>query len=475
MDGEAPTPDPPPAPRRLPLGRRQRVWLAYIRKRWGRIAALAAISAGVVGIVGHLLGGVAGLWEFYRVAGRSPVPAHSPAVPSAKTPPFRSVAIMPFAAQGSAATADLAATLTTDITTATTRAMHDGLVLSSGLAAGYRDGPRDPRKLGADLNVRYLVLGTLRENGGARELAVELVDTVDGSQLWSDRAAVPPLDASLPAARIAKALRDAVEAATRKEVESLPAPQRDAWRLVLRVQEIPDTPEGDRESQRLLEEAVRIDPKFVPGLVMLQIGLFRQAQNEPENRAAAVKRLGELSQRAILIAPNDPRVWQWRAYALQWQQNWSGAQAAIDQALRLDPFRGESVAVLAGLQLYSGRSQEALATLQRAAELHAMPFQIDMWSCVAYTQLARDRDALGPCERAAAQWNYWVLLGHVAAAYGNLGEQSRATLWAQRMRADNPRATIESFRNLGVSEHPEFIAKMEHFREGLRKAGVPER
>ncbi len=60
MSDDAAPDDPRVVARRWPLGRRQRVWLSFIRRRWGRVAAVAAIAAGVVGIVGHLMGGVAG-------------------------------------------------------------------------------------------------------------------------------------------------------------------------------------------------------------------------------------------------------------------------------------------------------------------------------------------------------------------------------------------------------------------------------
>ncbi len=471
MGDDAAPDDPRAVARRWPLGRRQRVWLAFIRRRWGRVAAVAAIAAGVIGIVGHLLGGVAGLWEFYRAAAHPPSPASAVAAGQAR--PFRSIAVLPLAPAGTPASAELAATLTDEFTVAASRALRDGLVTAGGLAARYRGGVQDPRRVGTELNVRYVVTGAVRERNGASELAIDLADGVDGAHLWSARAVIAG-DPTHAVARLANDLRDAILAATSKEAQSLPAPQREAWRLVLESELLPDTVESDAEAQRLFERALAVDPRFVPALLNLQRVLWRRAQNEPAERVMIVRRFGEVSQRAVTVAPMDPRAWNWRAYALHWQKNWAGALAASDEALRLDPLRADSLAVRASLLILVGRADEALAVLDRAAALRADTVDVDIWRCVAYELLARDRDAVVACERAAAAWNYWVILAHVAAAYANLNERGHAALWAQRTRDAYPQASLARIRDLGPTDHPDFVAAAAHFRDGLRKAGIPE-
>lgn len=472
MSDDAAPDDPRVVARRWPLGRRQRVWLSFIRRRWGRVAAVAAIAAGVIGIVGHLLGGVAGLWEFYRATAHPQSPAANAATTQPR--PFRSVAILPLAAQAPA-NADMAASLTGDLTAAASRALREGLVASAALTERYRGSTPDPRRVGAELNVRYVVTGVLRERNGTTELALDLADSVDGAHLWSGSAPLSASDAGNAVARLGNDLRGAVATATQKEALSLPPAQREAWRLVIDAWGMPGGADVEAKRQPLLEQALAADPQFVPALLGLQVVLFNRAQNEPERRAAHVRRLDELSQRATAVAPTDPRVWNWRAYALQWQQNWSGALAASDEALRLDPYRGESLTTRAGLLVYSGRPEDALAILDRAERVDGDPFAVDMWRCVAFEQLARDRDALAPCERTASRWSYWVIFALVTAAYANLGERERAEVWAQRTRDAYPQFTIARLRELGVSDHPEFVARGEHIREGLRKAGMPER
>jgi hypothetical protein len=163
MDEDAPAVEAEPRPKSTPSGLRGRAWRAYLRRRWGRVAAFVIIGLGVVGFVGHTLGGIAGLWEFYRFTGK--VRGQTEAVADAQrgpgsARPFRSVAILPF--KSDEASAQFAEQLTADFTNAARRTVPDGLVVSNTLVKSYAQGTHDPRKIGADLNVRYVVVGGLR-------------------------------------------------------------------------------------------------------------------------------------------------------------------------------------------------------------------------------------------------------------------------------------------------------------------------
>lgn len=454
-----------------------------LRGHWARILAIAALGAGVIGIVGHTLGGLAGIWEFYRVAGPGgpgkgdAQVAERSAAPTARSGerPFRSVAVLPFTVDARMPEDELLArTLGREMTAAASRALREGLVISFGTAQQVSERTRDPRRTADQLNVRYLVEGDLRAKGEGRELALELIDAVDGSQLWSARQPVSPGDPTATVTKLINPLRDAILAATTKEVRSLPKRQRDAWDHVFRAWETSENAEGFRERERHLEEALRLDPKFVPALIGLQKTLFVRAQEEPERRAEIVRRFDDVSKRAIDAAPSDPRAWAWRAYALQRQDNWGGAFAANDEALRLDPFRSETHVDRASLNVYAGRAKEALEAAARAAELQGKAVAADWQTCLAYQQLQRDADAVPACERAATS-NYWVAIALAVAAHANAGNAEKAAGWKQKMLEANPQASVARLADLGVSNHPDFKARAQHFYDGLRKAGVPER
>jgi TolB-like protein len=142
--------------------------------RWKRFRGLRwAIAAGV--FVCSL--GVAA-WYFL-------IPSKSVAV--ATGAPAMSVAIMPFV-PASAGDGDkqLADVLTLDLTTALQRSIRGALVVSHGLAARYQGASPDPRVVGRDLNVRYLIEGKVQTVDAGTSVSTRLVKTDDGIQLWSD-------------------------------------------------------------------------------------------------------------------------------------------------------------------------------------------------------------------------------------------------------------------------------------------------
>jgi adenylate cyclase len=453
----------------------------FITKRWKRITAIGALTAGVIAVVGHMLGGIAGLWEFYRLlthADAGAASVKSSARPASPPRPFRSLVVLPFGADNEAR--DVANTLGTDLSRSLRRAYPEMSVTSTGLAQQYRAGARDPRKIGEDLSVRYVVDGNVRKVPDGYDMSVELIDSTDGSQVWSDRRTAPvPSPISESINRLRHDIRNAIVGATATEIRSLPEAQRQAWDLVLRANNEDWSIEGMKRSQRHFEEALRIDPDFAVALRGLSYTLWQRLQDEPEMAADLLKPLDDASARAVRVAPNDPRAWLARTHALRVQGNIDGAFAAIDQALKIDPLEASVLGHQAWLFIYAGRPQEALPILEWAMQIDASEttvINVIVGQCVAYFNLGRDKDALAPCERAAGLWQRWMIYAYPMVIYSNLGDKEKTAYWKAKLVAANPRVSIERFRQLAAvnSREPRFHAQVERMFAPFRKLGIPE-
>jgi TolB-like protein/tetratricopeptide (TPR) repeat protein len=477
VDEPSASPDPllelPPI-RGEPLSRRIST---YVRRHWARLAILAGIAV----TVSHALGGIAGLWEFMRVVrGEHATVTGSTVAPHSATPaqpPFRSMVVLPLEAAASTPDEEqFARGVTLQLTSAATHAFRDGLVVSNGLAQRFRDRPRDPRAVGRELNVRYVIDGNLKGAGPTRELTVELIDSTDGSQLWMAREFFGASgDGSETVKRMRNGLRNAVIDATEKEIRLLPKEQKALWDLVLRAWSSSPSLRELREEQELYEQALKLDPAFIPALFGLAHVLQLRTNNEPENHDALVAEIDDLSLRGIRAAPNDARAWNTRQMALRLQGNWSAAFDANDQAMRLDPFRSQTIERRAALLVYAGRPAEALPLLDRVLELDPVDQEaVAVWRCVAYVHLARHREALTECEKAAALFPYWTLYGFATAAAAQSGETQRAEKWKRKLLEANPKVSIALLHSLRDSDSPAFKAQRENLIAGLRKAGIPE-
>ena len=446
----------------------------YLRPRWKRITAMAAVAAGALTVGGHLMGGVAGMWEFYRtfVSGHEK-PAAS--VLAAQVPPFRSIAFVPLAvAPDSAEDQQLAKSVVADLTAATRRAYADMVVVSNA-SAQQAAATTDPKKIGRELGVRYVAGGTLRRSAGGVELELELIDTLDGRQLWSERVFLDRNNSAQTLARLRVAMKGTVSDSTQRELHALPPNQQQAWQLVMRASNIGPAIEDQPEAQRLLEAALRLDPDFPIAMRMLNIVLFQRIQDEPQRRDELLRPMEDLSARGVRAMPNDARVWRARASTLRLERNWNGAFAANEEALRLDPFDPGTLEQHGALLLYNGHPEQSLEWFARARAISPAS-GADVWECLAYMNLARDGDAVPLCERGVLLWDRWIMHGLVAGAHANAGNLDKARRWKDRMMASNPRASLSLVRAVIDlnSDHPAFRAQGERWIEGLRKAGLPE-
>jgi len=162
---------------RVHLGERSDANTKRDRARWPRLGRALGSRWFAVAMAAFVLIGTTVGYLFVHLTTAGP-----------SGPPFMSVAVMPFtAASASADDEALAARVTQDVTSALGRAMPHVPVTSHGLAAKYKGTPTDPRAIGRDLNVRYLVEGDVRNADGDVVVVARLVETTNGTQQWSDR------------------------------------------------------------------------------------------------------------------------------------------------------------------------------------------------------------------------------------------------------------------------------------------------
>jgi len=390
--------------------------------------------------------------------------------------PFRSIVVLPIEAGRTSDEQAEARQLTNELTAAARRAFFDGLVISSGLAAKYR-GAQDVRAVGRELNVRYVVEARLDPVASGSRLDVQLIDSIDGSQVWTGSHQLgAPGDASEAIARIQNGLRSAVLDVAQREVELLPAKKRTAWNLLFRGLELAPSISNIRKKQELYEEALRLDPEFLDALLSMRFILESRIEDEPEHREELVRRMDEVTLRATKLAPRDPRTWMNRQSAFLFQGNMEAALAANDEALRLDPFKGSTLMWRAIIPMWSGRPAEALPLIDRGMILDPTLKGLEQeLRCVAYLNAGRDPDAVAPCEGAAGLHPRWTSYGYAAAAHAGSGNMIRAAYWKSRLMEANPTLTVQRWQSVRYSPRPDARAQMDRWLANLVKAGVPER
>ena len=447
-----------------------------VRRRWRHLRRAAGWQWFAAAAVAFVLVGST-LWYFV-------VPQTTAA---SLGPPLMSVAVMPFTpASASSEDAGVAERITQDVTSAAERAMRSALVVSHGLAAKYKDRALDPRAVGHDLNVRYLLEGDVRTEGGTEVVMARLVETSNGTQQWSDRVA-----ASLSSSRegvedivaqLTNRLRSALYDAEEKRIAHLPKGGATATELVLRADALWDSDSslgGIPEVRTLYEEALRLDPGSAEALKGLGRTLHRQLLDDPAvDHDRAVKELDDVSKRAVRADRHDPNSWQLRDLALESQWQWEGALEANTEALRIDPYRSITLKDRGRLLLLTGRSQEALPLIEQAIALDPRSPDVASYlrvKCDAYLLLGKYDDAIAACEKSLALQDSWLPYVDLVAAYAQKGDMAKTAVAKAEVLKRQPQMSIANVQALRLSDNPIFLRQLEdHVYPGLRKADIPE-
>ena len=107
--------------------------------------------------------------------------------PSPFSPPRLSIIVLPFAnLGGNAAQHHFVDGVTESLTTDLSR-IDGSFVIGRHTAFAYKDKAADLKQIGRELNVRYILKGSVQRAGNQLRVNVRLVDAQDGNHIWADR------------------------------------------------------------------------------------------------------------------------------------------------------------------------------------------------------------------------------------------------------------------------------------------------
>jgi adenylate cyclase len=411
--------------------------------------------------------------------------------PPASGPPPLSIAVLPFAAPaGSPADEQFADAVTRDLTTALGR-WRIAKVASLGFAASYKGKPFDPRSIGRELNVLYLVEGDVRSAAEKVTVTTRLVDARTGTLVWNVQQELSrPQVAKGPgdlAAWLATRLRSDIYAAEKQRAARVQKSDATPLDLVLQAEALFDKErslKGVREASALLDEMLRRDRDFLPAIMsraqfdMMELE-SEKVRSDRERFEQVLDHADVLTSRAVELAPDYALAWDFRSAVFAFRQRWEPALEANAVSIRLDPNNSRTQTQRALLLLWSGQSAASLPLTERAMVLDPSNAGfLLLIQCHVYLMLGRLDDAIAAGEKAIGQDDMWLIYVYLDAAYAQKGETNKAAATKAELLKRKPKLSIESLRAemQTWSNHPVFQRQTEDsVLAGLRKAGIPEK
>jgi TolB-like protein len=415
---------------------------------------------------------------------------HSPATHAeragsgAHSAPRRSIVVLPFANLSGDPEQDYFVDGVTESLTTDLSLISGSFVIGRHTAFTYKGKALDLKKIGRELNVRYVLEGSVQRGGDRLRLNVQLIDAETGAHLWADRfdKAVADLFEMQDeiVARLANALEAQLIAAEARRAERSLHP--DATDLVFRGFACLYrgwTPKALTQGRDFFERARVLDPESISAMLgMAAIHVAMSATFVEDDRDMQLAAAEALSDRALSLAPNHALAHLTLGGVYLLTNRAARGISECEQALAIDRNLAYAHGGIGLGKLYLGHAAETEGHVLRALRLSPRDLDAYQWMLfvgVAKVHLGSDAEAVGWLRRSV-EANRGFPPGHfnLAAVLALLGALDEARTAVKAGLALNPSFTLRRFRLKAPSDNPTFLAARERIHDGLRLAGVPE-
>jgi adenylate cyclase len=399
-----------------------------------------------------------------------------------------SVAVLPFANRGGE---DYFAAATAENIVAGLTRFRDLFVISGGSSFALEGGDLDPVQAGKRLGVAHVLEGSVLRSGDRLRVTVQLVDVRTGRHLWAekyDREADDLLTVQDDiTANIVASLVGHVEDASRLRSESKPPENMLAYDYLLRARHcLGATGHGGfhdvLEARELFGKALDLEPGLAAAWAGLAVSYVTEYESEwsPQGRLEALPRAEDFANRAVAL--DDACAYgHWTLACTHFYGRRPGlAEHHIDRAIALNPNEYRNHCVKAWMLVFRGETADGIACAMEGQKINPIAssgchINIGIGEYTAGNYRASVNTMLQALKLANMRDMF------LAASYAQLGEmQDAGPLAADLVQRYTP--LTEPY---GLSERDRWTgyveslfpyqksADMEHFVEGLRKAGLP--
>jgi len=321
-------------------------------------------------------------------------------------------------------------------------------VIGRTSSMAYKGALKSLAVIGAELNVQYLVEGSIKGEGALLRIRCTLIRARDQVSVWStsyDREPISMLGvqqelSTAIAAQIQLRLSpDRLEVLSRRQTRNA-----DAYDLYLRGRMLWNqlTPPTTRKAMEYYTRATDMDHDYALAWAGLADSYSSAPMNGDARPSDVFALAGEAAAQALRSAP-DLSETQHALGQVRWQLGWDwpAAEAAFRRAVALDASSGWPQSMLGHVLSQTGRHAEALPLMRRARELdpfsavhHAMSSQVAFQArdYVAASEHARQAIVIDP-----AFWVGYMMRGQAHHQLGETNVALEALATAARLSGGN--------------------------------------
>jgi adenylate cyclase len=372
--------------------------------------------------------------------------------------------------------------ITEDIITGLSRS-RSLYVIARTSTLRYRERDKDIRQIASELDVRYVLDGSVRRRETSLRINSELIDIAANRPIWARR-----FDGANDnlfefqdriVAEIVGSLEPRVHASEAARVRGRPTESLDAYDCVLKAisQLYLFTDESYRESGILLERAIALDPSYAQAHAYYAWRLnFWVGEGRSLDPRDDISRALQSSRRAIELDPEDAFALTVAGHILSFfDKRPAEGLDLLDSALQLNENSAFAWALSALTCAYQGRADEALERLRNVSRLSPFdPLNFYFWIVAGIAEFVAGRygEAIAWLRKTKrANPRFIACLRMLAASLAMSGDEPGAHSVANELLAIEPSFRISALLEWYPLARADDLARL---GQGLRAAGLPE-
>jgi TolB-like protein/DNA-binding winged helix-turn-helix (wHTH) protein/Flp pilus assembly protein TadD len=397
---------------------------------------------------------------------------------SNEVPP--SIIVLPFEnLSGDAKQEYLADGITEDIITDLSR-LSNILVISSNTSSTYKGKKVTSEKVGADLNVKFVLRGSIQRLGNKVRVNAQLVNTKTGFNTWAQRydrkltevfAVQDEVTNSIVKALTVKMTNQEKLRLAQRSTDNLQAYDffQEGQKLSL-----VRTKEAYKQAREAYKNAIALDPGYGRAYGAMAVTFaFELVGGWLENPNETLDHALFLAKNAVALDDSTPQTYWALSFVYLMRKEYNNAEKAVRQSINIAPNYADGYGLLALIKMYIGQPKRAIEINNKA--MHLNPYYT--WNYLythggAYFMLGNYEVAIELLEKAQLRNQNAILLKlFLVACYIENNRQHDAEWLVEEILTLRPSANISGVIKTTAFSERKFIDRL---IKNIRKAGLPE-
>jgi TolB-like protein/class 3 adenylate cyclase/Flp pilus assembly protein TadD len=403
----------------------------------------------------------------------------------APAPPRLSIVVLPFANFGGDPEQEYFVDGVTESLTTDLSGIRGAFVIARNTAFTFKGKPFDVKAIGRELNVRYVLEGSVQRGAGRMRINVQLIDAGSGHHLWGERFDKPTGDLFDMQDEIVARLANQIDAhlaiAEARRAEKSPAP--DSMDLYFQGRVWVNkgiTAEYLARARDCFQRAAALDPGNLAALHgVAQVDALMAIAWLVPDRAERFKSAEETLIRLVRQEANNAKLHFTLGAVRAYTNRVPEGIAEYERALALDPNLAGAHGLIGNAKLLLGRPEEAEKHVFEALRLSPRDTAAYGWLQFvgnARLMVGKTGDAVEWFRRSIeVNSGYAIVRVFLAVALAELGRLEEARNEVGIAIDLGLRLTIRGYRESRASGYnPAYLNRREELTELMRKVGVPE-